>query len=40
MHTTRQLTGLFAAALLGSTLSAQTPASELDAHVNAGRTAA
>jgi metallo-beta-lactamase class B len=40
MHATRQLIGVFAAALVGSTLSAQTPASEVDAHVNAARTAA
>src|SRR4029453_585183 len=40
MHATRQLMGVFAAALVGSTLSAQTPASEIDAHVNAARTAA
>ena len=40
MHATRQLMGVFAAALAASTLSAQTPASEVDAHVNAARTAA
>jgi metallo-beta-lactamase class B len=40
MHATRQLIGVFAAALAASTLSAQTPASEVDAHVNAARTAA
>jgi metallo-beta-lactamase class B len=40
MHATRQLIGVLAAALAASTLSAQTPASEVDAHVNAARTAA
>ena len=40
MHATRQLIGVFAAALVGSTLSAQAPTSEVDAHVNAARTAA
>jgi metallo-beta-lactamase class B len=40
MHATRLLTGIFASALLASTLSAQTPASEVDAHVTAARTAA
>ena len=40
MHATRQLIGAFAAALAASTLSAQTPASEVDAHINAARTAA
>ena len=40
MHATRQLIGVFAAALVSSTLSAQAPASEVDAHVNAARTAA
>ena len=40
MHATRQLIGVFAAALAASTLSAQTPASEVDAHVNAARSAA
>ena len=40
MHATRQLIGVFAAALAASTLSAQTPASEVDAHVNAARAAA
>jgi len=40
MHATRQLMGVFAAALVGSTLSAQAPASEVDAHVSAARTAA
>jgi len=40
MHATRQLLSVFAAALVGSTLSAQAPASEVDAHVNAARTAA
>ena len=40
MHATRQLMGVFAAALAASTLSAQTPASEVDAHVNAARAAA
>src|SRR6186713_2858843 len=40
MHATRQLIGVVAAALVGSTLSAQTPASEVDAHVNAAKTAA
>ena len=40
MRATRQLLSVFAAALVGSTLSAQAPASEVDAHVNAARTAA
>ena len=40
MHATRQLMGVCAAALAASTLSAQTPASEVDAHVAAARTAA
>ena len=40
MHATRQLIGVFAAALVGSTLSAQAPASDMDAHITAARAAA
>jgi metallo-beta-lactamase class B len=40
MHVRRMLCGLFGAALVGTALSAQAPATEVDAHINAARTAA
>ena len=40
MHVTRMLLGVFGAALAGTTLSAQAPASEMDAHISAAKTAA
>jgi metallo-beta-lactamase class B len=40
MHATRLLIGVFAAALVSSTLLAQSPANEVDAHVTAARSAA
>jgi metallo-beta-lactamase class B len=40
MHTRRVLIGVFVVALTGTTLSAQTPANDIDARVNAARSAA
>jgi metallo-beta-lactamase class B len=40
MQPRRMFVGLFAAALVGTTLSAQTPPNEMDAHINAARAAA
>jgi len=40
VHARRLLVGLFGAALLSATAAAQAPVSEIDTHVNAGRTAA
>jgi metallo-beta-lactamase class B len=40
MHAKQILIGVFGAALVGTTLSAQAPASEIDTHVNAARAAA
>jgi len=40
MYVKRMVFGLFGAALVGTTLSAQAPASEVDAHINAARAAA
>jgi len=40
MHATRRLIGVCAAALAGATLSAQAPAGEVDARINAARAAA
>ena len=40
MHPERLLIGIFVAALIGTTLTAQAPVSEMDAHVNAAKGAA
>ena len=40
MHVTRTLIAAFGSALLGAVLSAQVPASDVDAHINAARAAA
>jgi metallo-beta-lactamase class B len=40
MHTARTLTAMFGAVLVAAALSAQTPASEIDAHISAAKAAA
>lgn len=40
IHARRMLTGVFGTVLVGTTLAAQAPVSEMDAHINAARTAA
>jgi hypothetical protein len=40
MHAARTLTAMFGAVLVAAALSAQTPASEIDAHIGAAKAAA
>src|SRR5689334_8418106 len=40
MHTTRLLIGVIASALMSTAISAQAPASEMDAHISAAKAAA
>jgi len=40
MHAARTLTAMFGAVLVAAALAAQTPASEIDAHISAAKAAA